>query len=225
VEVKFRYDREIEAMLHLYMGPHAGHVNQVKCQIGLAHEAEPMIVRRCYNSGRLAINWTTFDQREEKEVTEEICPQHMGTSCLHEEQLLGIDRGFIYYASRDDATRNREFYFEHDPRFMERGLEKLRLWRQFFEQGILPQTNFEDKRYAHPFSWKWTYDPCRYCDFGEECRVDTKAAIKAGEPIKLEDSDAIDVAKRVRPDYSFEATRNKVLARWGLEPKAPETAA
>lgn len=178
-----------------------------------------MTVRRCYNTGRLAIKFKQFNQREEKEEEVEVCPQHGHATCLHEEQLLPIDRGYIYYASRDDATRNREFFFEHDPAFMEKGIKQLRLWRELFMAGKLPQTNFEDKRFAHPFGWKWTYEPCQYCDFGQECRADTKAAIKKGEMLDLVESEAIDMAKSVRPEYDYEVARNKVLARWGLTPK------
>jgi len=218
-EIKFRYDKEIHEMLRLYRGPHEDHVRQVRCQIGMAHEAEPMTVRRCFNTGRLAIRMPVFNQREEKEEQQEVCPQHGGQECLHEEQLLGIDRGYIYYASRDDATRNREYYFEHDPGFMRKGIEKLELWRKFFDKGVLPQTNFEAKRFAHPFGWKWTYDPCQYCDFGQECRADTKKAIEKGEMLLLEESEAIEAATQVRPDYDYEVARNKVLARWGLTPR------
>lgn len=218
VEVKFRYDREIHEMLRLYRGPDEYHARQVKCQIGMAHEAEPLTVQRCYNTGRLAIKLRVFNQHDEKEEEQEVCPQHEGTECLYEEQLETIDRGWIYYASRDDATRNREFFYEHDPAFMEAGFEKLKLWRQFFEQGVLPQTEFSDKKFSHPFGWRWTYDPCQYCDFGQECRADHKKAVANGGPIKLVDSEAIDMARSVRPDYDYEAVRNRVFKRWGLKP-------
>jgi hypothetical protein len=46
--------------------------------------------------------------------------------------------------------------YEHDPAFMRAGRKMLQQWKDAFLNDVLPQTNYENKRYSHPFNWKWT---------------------------------------------------------------------
>jgi hypothetical protein len=209
-------------MLRLYKGPDPAHVYQLKCQIGLTHEAGPRIVKRCYNSGRLPVQIAkdTF-----------VCPEHRTQKCLRDEQILEPDHGFLYYVSRDHPADTWEFYFEYDPKFMEEGRRQLAKWRQHFLDGKLPQDNFEDKRFSHPWQgWAWTKSlkdpdsPCQYCDYGDICREDHKQAVKDGKPINLADSHAIEAAREVRVDYSFDLVRKAVLKRWGFAEEEAQAA-
>lgn len=90
-----------------------------------------------------------------------------------------------------------------------------------------PQTEFGNKRYSHPFGWRWTLDqyPCKWCEYGDICRDDHDVAKERGEPIALRESAAIDVAKRFRPDWDFDKVCEAVYRRWGLVPTPSEAEA
>ena len=214
VEVKTKYAKEIEAMKRLLRGPDPRHVNQIKCQIGLAHEAGPQTVLRCHNTGRLAL---TIGQNG---TSTSVCAQHGHADCLEEVVLEPINYGYIYYVSRDNPVDTWEFYVEYDPEFMRIGREKLAEWRKFFEEDELPQTNLADKRYSHPFDWKWTYLPCKWCDYGDICRIDHKKSVAEQRRLKLSESAAIEEASATRPEYDFEEIREAVYKRWGLKQAA-----
>jgi len=226
VEVKSKSAQDIESMLLLCRGPDPQHERQVKTQIGLAHERGQWHVKRCYNTGRLPVKLGLKDvyipngKTGMGEITTkvvEVCPEHGSAKCLRDELLEPVQYGFIYYCSRDDPSQTWEFYYEYDPAFMAAGRKQLDMWRQWFLEGKLPQTNFEDKRFAHPFNWQWTKDeyPCKWCDYGDICREDTKAAIKLGGPIELVDSAAVEVAREVREGYDFDLVKAAIEARWG----------
>jgi hypothetical protein len=230
VDVKSKSAADIEAMLLLQRGPDPKHVNQIKCQIGLAHEFGPKTVRRCYNSGRVPVkrelntvvqtgNGHKWGGASIGKTVAELCPEHGTDKCLREERLEPVQYGFLYYVSRDDPSQTWEFFFEYDETFMAMGRKQLAMWRDWFIQGRLPQVNFEDKRFAHPFNWQWTKDefPCKWCDYGDVCREDTKRAIKIGEPISLAASAGVEAAMEVREEYDFDLVRMAVLKRWGLE--------
>jgi hypothetical protein len=201
----------MDLMMRLIRGPDEGHVRQVKCQIGLAHEYGSWDVLRCINSGAMAI---TLNHRERPIV---ICPIHGGDKCLEEKTLAPVEHGYLYYVSRDNPEDTREFYFEYDPEFMRKGRETLKVWRRFFEEGLLPQTHLEGK---HPFGWNWTTDdsPCKWCDFGPQgsyvCREDHQTAVKRGELLPMADSLAVEEAREVREDYDLDLVRAAVQARW-----------
>ena len=202
----------MDAMKRLLRGPHEDYVRQVKCEIGLAHEHGPWKVIRCINSGRIAV---ALNHRNGNAVT--VCPEHGGDKCLEEATLLPVEHGYLYYVSRDDPEDTREFYFEHDPAFMDAGREQLRVWRKFFEEGILPATQVTGK---HPFGWNWTTDdsPCKFCPFGSigsyVCKEDHQESVKRGEPIPLADSLAVEEAREIRPGYDLAKVRAAVFARW-----------
>lgn len=214
IEHKTKYAKVIEQMLKLYRGPDPDHIKQVKVQIELAHREGPRIVKRCYNSGRLAIKLKPLDVDAEF-----VCPEHFHTDCLHEEEILPPDYGYLYYISRDKPDDTWEFFFERDPKFFDAGIAQLHEWRESFIAGVLPTTQLEKAgQRGHPFGWQWSLDPCRYCDYkAKMCRPDHEAAVKQGAPIRLEDSAAVDQAKIVRKDYDFDLVRKAVLNRWKVE--------
>jgi hypothetical protein len=201
----------MEEMKRLLRGPNEEHVRQVKCEIGLAHEYGPWDVRRCINSGALAV---TLNHREKPVV---VCPIHGGDKCLEEQQLAPVEHGYLYYVSRDNPEDTREFYFEYDAEFMRKGRDQLKVWRQFFEQGMLPQTHLTGK---NPMGWNWTTDdsPCKWCPYGPSgsyvCREDHQESVKRGELLPLADSLAVEEASEAREEYDLDLVRAAVLARW-----------
>ena len=221
-EVKNIDDAHVDQMIKLLRGPHDDYVRQVKCQIGLAHEQGPWKVLRCINSGRLAVDIGRNGSGPGYVVT--VCPEHGGDKCLEEATLAPVEHGYLYYVSRNVPDKTREYYFEYDPEFMRVGREKLATWKRFFEEGLLPQTEFAGK---HPFGWNWTTDdsPCKWCPYGTNrgsgvCRDDHQAAVKRGEFLPLAESAAIEAAQEARPGYDLELVRAAVFARW----KTPDAA-
>lgn len=229
-EVKSKYADVIQEMKRLIRGPDDKHVRQLKTQIAMVRadmEENPVKVLRCHNSDRMAIPILMTPQ-EYGEGYKDVpqgskvalwCPQHRTAECLYESELVPPEYGFLYYVSRDNPVDTHEFYFEYDAKFYEAGIEKLHEWRQHFINDELPQTNFKDKRYAHPFGWKWGDQPCKWCDYGQECRADNRKAIEQGGPIKLSESEAILEAQGIRPDYSFDEVREHVFKRWNFTPE------
>ena len=216
----------LDEMLRLIRGPHEDYVRQVKCEIGMAHEYGSWDVLRCVNSGRLAIKIGLADVEmnghRASVGTREVmmCPEHGGDKCLEVQTLPPVQHGYLYYASRNDPDITREFYFEYDPEFMRRGREQLKMWRRYWDEGLLPQTEFEGK---HPFGWNWTTDdsPCKWCGYGPQgsyvCREDFQTTVKTGELMRLEDSLAIEEAAETREEYNLDLVRAAVAARWGSE--------
>lgn len=198
-------------------GAHDKYVNQVKTQIALAHEHGPWEVKRCYNTGRLAIDATWFDRKADGLMW---CAQHGTDDCLEDVVIPAVKHGFIYYASRDDPLQVREFYFDYDPAFMEQGRKMLKLWQDHFKNDLLPCVNFDDKRYSHPFGWKWGDLPCKWCDYGQICREDRKLEKERGAHVKLSESAAIAEAREIRPDYEFDLVQAAVMQRWPEDEKA-----
>jgi hypothetical protein len=212
-EVKCKYDKDVRQMINLVRGPDEAHVRQIKTQVGMSREFGSRVVARCYNSGRLAIKLGVKNKR-----TVIICPQHGHADCLHEVTIQPPNYGRLFYMSRDDPAVTREFFYEYDSGFLIAGRARLKLWRGYWEQGVLPQTDFKGK---HPFGWNWTTagSPCRWCDFGTNvgnrtCQADHNRAKELGTLLRLEDSEAILEARRERPNYDYNLVRAAVEARW-----------
>jgi hypothetical protein len=212
-EIKTKYAEHILEMKHLIRGPDPKHVLQVKTQLGLAHEAGPTVVQRCHNTGRMAIEFP-FLQDDDTFEMQMVCPQHLHDRCLMEVELHPPQHGYIYYVSRDNPSDTHEFFFEYDPNHMTEGRKKLAEYKKAFEDGVLPQTNFEDKRYAHPFGWLWGDQPCKWCDYGDVCRKDMRASLEVGGKIVLEESAAVEEAVNVRGEYDLDLVREEVFQRW-----------
>lgn len=116
-----------------------------------------------------------------------------------------VDQGAILYVSRDRPSERHEFKFKHNQDFMDKGYAKLDEWRESYLGEKLPQT--ETKR--HPFGWKWTEPPCKWCPVKRVCKADWKENIT-----NTSKSHAIIHAKDVRGDYNYKETRDAVLERW-----------
>lgn len=220
-EIKTKYADVIDAMKKMIRGPDEKHVKQLKTQLAMARAdaiENPRTVMRCHNTDRMAIDVAIDGGPNGGYMIMSVCPQHRTGDCLYECELVPPEYGYIYYVSRDNPIDTHEFYFEYDPKFYEAGLEKLHEWREHFLSEKLPQDNFVDKRFAHPFGWKWTEMPCKWCDYGDVCRTDNKKAIAEGQEIDLRDSAAVEESRSVRPDYDFEDVKNAVLERWDLAP-------
>lgn len=215
-EVKSKEAAVIRAMQRLIRGPDRRHVWQIKTEIALAHEAGPIHMPRCINSGRFGIR-TGFEIQDGIMVGgQNICPLHGGTKCLQLVKLNPPTRGYLYYVSRDNPEDTFEFMFEYDPNWLRIGRSKLRKWREWFLNDTLPATNFDDKRFSHPLSWQWTKDefPCKFCDYGHICREDHRAAVAQGARIALTASAGIEDTREVREAYDPLRTRAAVLAFW-----------
>lgn len=215
-EVKSKEAAVIRAMQRLTRGPDLKHVWQIKTEIGLAHEAGRITKMRCINSGRFAIK-VGFDIEGGVMVGgEDMCPLHGTDRCLEEVTLLPPTRGYLYYVSRDNPEDTFEFMFEYDPKWLKTGRAKLARWRKWFLDDVLPATNFEEKRFSHPLGWQWTKPeyPCKFCDFGQICREDHRAAVERGGTIALTESVGVEDTREIRETYSAQRAREAVRAFW-----------
>lgn len=214
-EVKSKQADVIRAMQRLTRGPDKRHVWQIKTEVALAHEAGPIIVQRCFNTGRFAILVRKHNRQPGyHEVM--VCPQHGHDRCLREVKLSPPDRGYLYYVSRDNPEDTFEFMFEYDPNWLRVGRSRLKRWREAFLSDTLPATNFDAKRFSHPFGWQWTKDefPCKWCDFGQICREDHRLAVKRGTNIRLTESAGVDDAREIREAYDPARARTAVMDFW-----------
>lgn len=123
------------------------------------------------------------------------------------EDFIWADLGFkppvgaiIYYVSRENPRYTKEFYVDRDDEFIDAGIKRLVEWKGHWLNGTLPE---------RPKSWKWTEDPCKWCNFKKfVCKPDYKDKIT-----KLEDSHGIEFAKTLR-EYDFEKVKKGVNDRW-----------
>lgn len=125
--------------------------------------------------------------------------------------LEPVTHGLLYYVSRDMPTDTAEFRVDYDRNFFVEGIERLKRWRAYFEEGLLPELNpgKRSSRFGHPNGWKWSYEPCATCAFKKVCQLD----FREGRD-QLRDSIGVDIAQKIRPDYDAEATILRVRARW-----------
>jgi hypothetical protein len=108
---------------------------------------------------------------------------------------------FIFYASRQDPRKTKEFYIPIDWEIINNGISLLKDWKEGFQSETLPE---------RPKDWLWTQDPCKWCWAKKSsCKPDYQAKVKS-----LRESKSIDVAKKLRKNYSFEETKREVLERW-----------
>lgn len=122
------------------------------------------------------------------------------------DDMKPITHGFLYYLSRNDPTQTAEFRVDYDEAFFDAGIEKLRRWRAWFEEGVLPSIN-PTKR--HPMGWRWSYPPCNWCPFKKTCQEDHREGIT-----DLAESNGVYRAGRIRDDYDPEKARQEVKDRW-----------
>jgi hypothetical protein len=115
----------------------------------------------------------------------------------------------------DDPSITAEFFVDYDPKFKEAGRERLRQWKKFFEDDVLPSyltipdMEVPKARQKNPMGWRWTYLPCKWCDFGQICRKDHSEKVT-----NLSESYAIGHARDLDEAYDYEAVRDAVFAAW-----------
>jgi CRISPR/Cas system-associated exonuclease Cas4 (RecB family) len=127
-----------------------------------------------------------------------------------------VTHGYIYYLCRGDKkgeqkTPNAEFRVDLDMRFFEVGVARLKEWRMFFEEDVLPELNPTKRgsKFGHPNGWRWSYPPCNWCPFKKTCQLD----FQAGET-QLSQSVGINRAKLVREKYDPVKARERVKKMW-----------
>lgn len=117
-------------------------------------------------------------------------------------ELAPIVDGELLYVSRNRPSETHTYRFDYDAGFMQEGREKLRQWRDAYLDELLPE---------RPRSWRWTEQPCKWCNWKKVCKLDYKEKVS-----KLPESNTIQHAKEVRKgEYDYEKTRRAVLDRWG----------
>jgi hypothetical protein len=131
---------------------------------------------------------------------------YIGLTHDNSEQFPDLDictSGSLLYVSRNRPHFTHEFKFQYSASFMEQGRAKLSEWKESFLEGILP---------LRPNDWKWTEQPCRFCNFKKACKQDVKDKIT-----ELSKSNTIKFAKEIRPEYDYDQMRFEVLNRWNPE--------
>lgn len=132
------------------------------------------------------------------------------------EPMPAPDDGSIFYLPRDvdwpGPVPTHEFYFEHDPAFMEEGRAHLKDWNRSFVEGELPQTVQRKNSRSHPFGWKWSEGICKFCPEKKLCRADYDAGV-----VNLQKSNVEAVGMFTRPGYDAAAKRATVLSYWGQD--------
>lgn len=183
-ECKMKYARDIEEMRVGLRGPDEGHIKQTKTYIAYIHELSKHL-------------WS---------------------------DLPALRDGTIYYVSRDNPRDTAEFFIDYDPKYKEVGREKLKQWKEWFEEDILPSQEsgvipldvnakgqeVVSKRHPLGKEFRWTYQPCQWCDFKKTCRADFKSDV-----VELSESNGVEMAQSMRPKtYTAEKIRKVVFAAW-----------
>jgi CRISPR/Cas system-associated exonuclease Cas4 (RecB family) len=122
-----------------------------------------------------------------------------------------VTHGYIYYGSRDEPTTTAEFRIDYDRDYFVAGVERLKRYRAYFEEDVLPEMN-PGKRstvFGHPHGWRWSKEPCQFCNYKKTCQLDFREGRE-----QLSDSIGVDFMQKIRPDYDVEAVRLRVRARW-----------
>lgn len=200
LEIKTKFDEVIRAMLGGAQGPDAQHVKQLKTYIGFVNKnfyTDPNLKRLteaivCELCGKLT---TPINEHA-----------HSCSSCGdvagRVKKFLPPTKGSIYYISRDNPAKIKEFIIDLDTEHIEEGIKNVNIAKQNFEDGIIPDMpkGFEG----------WSKSPCQYCVMKKHaCKPDYQAGIT-----KLEESNAIQFAKSVNPRYDYDKTRDATLNFW-----------
>lgn len=131
--------------------------------------------------------------------------------------------GAVYYIARDTdwpgPVKTFEFYFEHDPAFMEEGRAKLKKWIAFFLDDELPTKVPRKNTRSHPngAGWRWSEGACKYCPLKKACRADYDNGVNT-----ISKSYAVALAKFSRPGYDDKQKRAAVLSAWGVSTEITE---
>jgi CRISPR/Cas system-associated exonuclease Cas4 (RecB family) len=122
--------------------------------------------------------------------------------------------GYIYYLSRDRPSDTAEFKVQLDMKFFEAGIKRLKQWKQWFLEDVLPEepkgkrtTNF-----GHPMGaagFKWSQLPCQWCDYKKTCQLDFRQSITT-----LSESVGVDRTRAARGEYDVAKAVKEVKDRW-----------
>lgn len=122
----------------------------------------------------------------------------------------------VYYGSRDTKwpgpVETFEFYFEHDPTFFEAGRSQLISFKEAFIEGELVTKIPRKNTRSHPLGWRWSEGQCKHCPFKKLCRADYDGGVN-----KIMESNTIDFAKSIKPNYDAAAKRAAVFSQWDEE--------
>lgn len=182
-ECKMKYADDIERMQHGMQGPDPSHIIQAKTYVAFM-----------------------------RDLGKELWPK-----------LPLIKDGTIFYASRDNPRDTAEFLVEYDPKFKEAGREQLKIWKTWFEDDVLPSQlggqipldvnakgqEVVSKRHPLGSDFRWTYQPCQWCDWQKTCKSDFKEGVT-----QLSKSNGVDFAKTMKPKYDIKKIREAVFAAW-----------
>lgn len=119
--------------------------------------------------------------------------------------LLPAKGGIIYYVSRDNPRFTHTAYIEYDDDFVQAGLKRLAEWKEMFLNDELPE---------RPKEWRWTQPPCQWCPVKKHCKQDIRDDIT-----KLSESNTVQLAHKLIPNYDIEKVRSEVMRRWVSTPK------
>ena len=127
-----------------------------------------------------------------------------------------VTHGYIYYLSRDNPSITAEYRIDLDEEFFRKGVARLMQWKAWFDEGFLPEMNPSKRtsKFGHPHGWRWSYQPCAWCNFRKTCQLDFREG-----NVDLTASIGVERARLVRPDYDPEAARRRVLERWQAKEK------
>ena len=128
--------------------------------------------------------------------------------CRKFHQQMGWDKlglnpakgGVIYYVSRDNPRSTWSAYVPYDEDFVNAGIERLRVWKEHYLNDELPE---------RPKEWKWTKPPCQWCPLKKMCKQDIREDVT-----RLSDSNTVQLAKKLNPDFDLDKVRQEVMKRW-----------
>lgn len=177
------------------------HRNQCLATVALINELHAELwqsVEVCYETWQLAQQ--VYDGNGK--VIGRACPTHKHDDCLQIVELEPCRTGSVIYHSRERPRITHEWFFEVDDTFMPLGREVLREAIEHFKAGTIPE---------HPFGGKdWSKLPCKYCDFKKfGCKPDHQADVT-----EISESNALEWAKTVNPNFDVETNMKTVLDRW-----------
>lgn len=207
VEVKTTSHEKVEAMLAdptNTPNSHEKYLRQLKAYLALSNEL-PFApeVDVCRLSGRLLREGSCA----QGPLGEYRLPYHQGQCKVDRIQLSPPIDGTLAYSSREKPLTIACYWVNLDPAFIAASRAKLAEWKDSFLRGELPLHPRNDERA------KWSVEPCQYCSFKKDiCKPDFTKKIT-----QLSESHLITYNQTYRPGYSYEATRQAVLDRWGVE--------
>lgn len=138
-------------------------------------------------------------------IAQVLCYNHL-SRLVHEDMgwaAMGLDPaagGLVYHASRNNPMDTYEHWVPWDAEFVDVGLARLKEWIALFQKGELPQ---RDK------SWRWTEEPCKWCEFKKLCKKDVKEGV-----VELVKSNAVEQAVARDPGYNAVKVVSEVNDAW-----------